>query len=246
VRNNIYKIVHMIVKYGLSDENSKYLWSRIESILGRLNDRIISLMRLTEKGWRSASVLYKELILFAEMYVAKLKVEERNNPAVVANNDEAENKTAYSLNFSTDSQQQPVTTNVHLGESIQRLRKADVASYSNADDPFRFLREKQNLTTLCVENKELWIENEKLRARVHDFASREKDLKQKIELMESESQLRKEEVQKLREKFNDALNNQHARNEEIVPAHRPTSKSSEENRNVSSDDLKKIDNQVRF
>jgi len=188
----IFSVLNNLLKYGSFTDWNKYV--DVAQLLQRANTEIInlSLNRTNSILWKRVTEFYKNLLVMLE-----------NNDAH-SGEEEGEDLT---LNEEIDLNQTEIEVTKSFIINTKKFNKNLVDSFFNfkvklsekvKNQPFQILKSQEELASVCIENKEIQLENHELKDTLEKSESKVQSMKSELERLEKDKNIRIEECSKLR------------------------------------------------
>lgn len=207
IKFHLFEVLIMIVRYGLNEELAKLLWNRVMPILRELNAHLLYLTRVgqIDWAWTNLSNAHKELLDFVQFYIEFSSKKDQSS-----NKDDDENESEF-IGDELKCEETSFTIDMELAASyasnIPDFIETFYESANSANQNlkpirwFRFLQNKQQLTSVCCENESLKLKIESLERNLSESKTKEANYLSKITSLEADRDSRKDECTKLREQI---------------------------------------------
>ena len=202
IKFHLFEVLIMIVRYGLNEEFAKLLWNRILPILRELNVHLFNLTRVgqIDWAWTNLSNAHKELLDFVQFYTEfspKIDQDEKDESEFIGDESKCEE-----TSFTIDTELAASSAS-KIPDFIETSYQSAISTNQNLKSVrwFRFLQNKQQLTSVCCENESLKSKIESLERNLSDSKTKEGQYLSKISSLEADRDSRKDECSKLREQL---------------------------------------------
>ena len=199
IKLHLFKVLIMIVRYGLNEELAKLLWNRILPILRELNTHLFNLTRVGQINWAwtNLSNAHKELLDFVQFYTEFSSKNDQDESEFIGGESKCEEKS-----FTIDMELAASCAS-NIPDFIETSYHSAISTNQNLKPIrwFRFLQNKQQLTSVCCENESLKSKIESLERNLSESKTKEANYLSKITSLEADRDSRKDECSKLREQI---------------------------------------------